>query len=729
MSKIRVLLFAFGLTQLSAQGAHAQASDEFTLPEGESWLGDEPIPEPDELSPAGVRQDAEHDDENPPVRRGEGAPDGLSGRSQTRVQSARAEAPSGRRDVVSQQRIRDQGATSLSEALRYEPGVQLDNTCSICNTTSLRLGGLPGDYTLITVDGIPIYSSLGTAYGLLQLDTAAVSRIEVLRGVNSVLYGANAVAGVVDVRTRVPEGGLAEASVEAGSFGYLRATGVAGTSVDDASLLAVGSYTRHDGVDRDGDAVTEYAGYQRASLGLHATYLPGDDHELNARVGLNVERRQGGSLGAGFLETLDDPALRSLSESILTQRLEFGLRHAWRLGTSTRLVTTFGASRHEQDSDYEGERYLAEQWMMFADSRLLHEVSRRYELVAGVSYRGELLDENVAVTDIRFHQAGAFFRGSWRPRPTLELSHGFRLEGHNEYGVVAVPEAGVRWSASPRTLLYVTGGAGFRAPTTFFEQFKGVRPQGYSLVNRTDEAERSWSVSGGLDIDISEGYEVRLYGSWTRINNPVTFDTFEEQEGEGISRVEVFSATSALSVSSGALEFSFAPAAWFAGSATWSAYLYRDPGGALTSAPPTHQGTLELVSEIPEWRTRVTLNAQLNAPMNLRRVFGSDRFEPTGRDFREWVAADPQPGVAFDPNDRKRDFSPWWTVLNLRVAQPIGEHFEVYAGVDNLLDFHQSDVDSPLFFAREGDRALFDVIHIWGPLRGRFFYGGLRATL
>lgn len=539
MFKIKALLVALWLTQLSASGAHAQSSEDFALPEGESWLGDEPIPEPGVSSPERRLEEVDEGDANPlerreeqeeesradsPVRPVEDRPHEVSGSSQTCVRRARAEAPAGRRDVVTQQRIRDQGAASLSEALRYEPGVQLDNTCSICNTTSLRFGGLPGDYTLITVDGIPIYSSLGTAYGLLQLDTAALSRIEVLRGVNSVLYGANAVAGVVDVRTRVPEGGLAEASVEAGSFGYLRATGVGGAAVEDASLLAVGSYTRHDGVDRDGDEVTEYAEFQRASLGLHATYLPGRDHELNARIGLNVERRQGGSLGEGFLETLDDPALRSLSESILTQRLEFGLRHAWRLGASTRLVTTFGASRHEQDSDYEGERYLAEQWMMFADSRVIHEVSRRYELVAGLSYRGELLDENVVITDIRFHQAGAFFRGSWRPRATLELSHGVRLEGHNAYGVVAVPEAGVRWSASPRTLLYVTGGAGFRAPTTFFEQFKGVRPQGYSLVNRTDEAERSWSVFGGLDVDIREGYELRLYGSWTRINNPVTFD-------------------------------------------------------------------------------------------------------------------------------------------------------------------------------------------------------------
>lgn len=743
MLKFRVVLSAAGALLLFVPFAYAQ--DMFEDPglvEGESWLGDTPIPEPDD-TPMGRDSDVSADSPTQVGRRSPSEPRSLTGRgaedvaredaalvgtSETR-QRRSVEDVAGRSDVVDRQRILDLGASSLTEALRYEPGVRLDNTCSICNTTSLRLGGLPGDYTLLTIDGIPIYSSLGAAYGLLQLDTAAVSRIELLRGVNSVLYGANAVAGVVDVRTRVPRGGLAEASIEAGSFGYLRATGVGGLSSEEGSLLMVGSYTRHDGVDRDGDRVTEYTGYRRGGLTLNATYTPNVSHDLALRASFNTEVRQGGSLGGGIIETLDDEALRSLSETILTQRLEMGARYQWRISPGTRLVTTAGISRHEQDSDYEGERYLAEQWMVFADSRIVHSVSNRYELVAGVSYRGELLEENVSVEDVGFHQAGAFYRGNWRPGPNAEITHGLRLEGHNEYGAVVVPEAGFRLSPLALLELYVTAGAGFRAPTTFFEQFKGVRPQGFSLVNQTDRPERSWSVSGGLDLDLAEGYDIRLFGSWTRVQNPVTFDAVEEVEGEGVSRVEVFSSDGALAVSTGSVEFNMTPLPWLATSVSWSAFHYNDPTGALTSAAPTHQGNLEIIAQIPDWQTRLTLNAQLHAPMNMARVFGEERYEPLSSDFTNWVSEDPRPGVAFDIDDRKRDYSPWWGLVNLRVSQPIGNVIELYAGVDNLFDFHQSDVDSPLFFVDEGSSVLFDVIHIWGPMRGRFFYGGLRATL
>ncbi|MCU0446963.1 MAG: TonB-dependent receptor [Microscillaceae bacterium] len=95
-------------------------------------------------------------------------------------------------------------AISLSEGLSFSPGLRLENNCQNCGFTALRMNGLAGPYTQILIDGRAIFSALNGVYGLDQIPTAMIDRIEVVRGGGSALYGANAIAGTVNVITKEP---------------------------------------------------------------------------------------------------------------------------------------------------------------------------------------------------------------------------------------------------------------------------------------------------------------------------------------------------------------------------------------------------------------------------------------------------------------------------------------------------------------------------------------------
>ena len=84
-----------------------------------------------------------------------------------------------------------------------------------------------------------------------------------------------------------------------------------------------------------------------------------------------------------------------------------------------------------------------------------------------------------------------------------------------------------------------------------------------------------------------------------------------------------------------------------------------------------------------------------------------------------------------DTSGYKLEKSPWWASLDARVEQQVGEGFSVYLGGKNLTDFHQSDVESPFMFPEEGAGVAgpMDVVYIWGPMRGRFLYGGLKVDI
>jgi outer membrane receptor protein involved in Fe transport len=78
-------------------------------------------------------------------------------------------------------------------------------------------------------------------------------------------------------------------------------------------------------------------------------------------------------------------------------------------------------------------------------------------------------------------------------------------------------------------------------------------------------------------------------------------------------------------------------------------------------------------------------------------------------------------GTVSDPKDM---VAPSYVTLDARIEKSISEHMAIYLGGTNLTDFDQAgDEESPLMYDAEGG---YDVVHIWGPLRGRVLYAGLK---
>jgi iron complex outermembrane receptor protein/vitamin B12 transporter len=89
----------------------------------------------------------------------------------------------------------------VQDALRWIPGVQVTQTGRLGGTTALYVRGGNSDANKVLMDGIPM-NDIGGAVEFADIASSAVSRIEVLRGPNSSVYGADAMAGVVSLTTR-----------------------------------------------------------------------------------------------------------------------------------------------------------------------------------------------------------------------------------------------------------------------------------------------------------------------------------------------------------------------------------------------------------------------------------------------------------------------------------------------------------------------------------------------
>jgi vitamin B12 transporter len=194
--------------------------------------------------------------------------------------------------VVDQAQLSERQCRTAYDALREVPGLDVVQLGGAGGTMSTFIRGAASEQTLVLVDGVPVNDPAGLGRGadLSQMPVQNVERIEVLRGPQSTLYGADAIGGVINVITKKgagPVGG--EVSAEAGSFNTFNETAAVrgGTS----------NYNYSVGVSRqDSDGISSAAekngnpekdGYRRTDLSSKLGWTPVDEFEANVLVRWN----------------------------------------------------------------------------------------------------------------------------------------------------------------------------------------------------------------------------------------------------------------------------------------------------------------------------------------------------------------------------------------------------------------------------------------------------------
>lgn len=650
-------------------------------------------------------------------------------------------------ESIGERAIERAGATNVNEALDKNPGISVQVECSICNVRNVLLNNLPGRYTTLMIDGVPIFSSVSSAYGLDSVNVYGIERIDVARGAGASLIAPEALSGTVNIVTKRPQQSEGRVRLQLGNFGSRQAEAYLARPFGGGAFAATLSLNKHDSVDADGNGVSEYTGYDRrlGGLGLFLDDVGG--FKLKSRLDLVDEKRGGGAIGddyaaikastsgnpfdwsrgvhgspdpGGWINPADgslipyDDGRGGFSEIIFTKRTQFITSAERRFGDS-KLRLAFGSAQHKQDSFYEGAFYAARQtqhyleasWQMsLADWLLTTGFNHRYEDLRshGSTAQGsavEGIDDYVYRVPAVFVQAYRSFFGD-----ALEVNGSVRHDKHNFFGGIPSPRLNVLWHHSPRLSSRFSAGKGFRAPTSFFEQDHGILD-----TIRIDRQISKPEVSTNLSYALSYADDrLAVTGSLTynRIRNFALLDSGAADPDTGESITVFTSATQPVTVQGADLNLSYLLNPALTVSAAAEVFNYRFPPGTLVFARPKAKAYLGM-----DWEQGggdLTARLVWTGPTDLRR-FHDDGSGSQGR-------------YNFDGTP-KRDRSPGFVTLDLRAELAIDKTFSVYLGADNALDYRQADKESMLMVDAEGAP---DVVHIWGPSRGRYVYAGVKAN-
>jgi vitamin B12 transporter len=194
--------------------------------------------------------------------------------------------------IVTAEELEAKQIRLVSDALRAVPGIAVNRSGPAGTFTQLRLRGAEANHTVVLIDGMKINDPFSSEVDFAHLLSAQIDRIEVLRGPQSVLYGSEAIGGVINIFTkRGMAGTQAEASLEAGSFATVNGAAAlrGATNRFNYALSLNALRTNGTNVSRFG---SENDGYRNQTVLGSARWKPTSDFSLDATVRWRDSRTQ-----------------------------------------------------------------------------------------------------------------------------------------------------------------------------------------------------------------------------------------------------------------------------------------------------------------------------------------------------------------------------------------------------------------------------------------------------
>tara|TARA_B100001287_G_scaffold276758_1_gene289228 strand:- start:223 stop:2505 length:2283 start_codon:yes stop_codon:yes gene_type:complete len=204
-------------------------------------------------------------------------------------------------DVINNNTLANLLVCNLAEGLNYSTGLRLETDCQTCNYTQLRINGLSGSYSQVLINGRSVFSPLTALYGLEQLPSNMIERIEIVKGGGSSLYGSSAIGGVVNVITKRPSLNRYNVNYNFNVINNLSTDNIlsGNSSVvvsDDIGVSFFVNSRNRQMYDHNDDNYSELPEIRNNTYGINFFYLPKKNHKIEGSIGSVYEYRFGGEM-------------------------------------------------------------------------------------------------------------------------------------------------------------------------------------------------------------------------------------------------------------------------------------------------------------------------------------------------------------------------------------------------------------------------------------------------
>ena len=626
-------------------------------------------------------------------------------------------------EVYAQTFFKSNPTASIFEALENINGIRPQFNCNVCNTGDIHINGQEGSYTMVLIDGLPIVSGLSTVYGLSGIPKSLVERVEVIKGPASTLYGSEAIGGVINLITRLPEN-TSRLSVDSFISGWGEVNTDVGykysLSGNNSGLLGINYFNYSNPIDNNQDGFTDLTLQDRISIFNKLTF----GKKLSIASRFVYEDRWGGQMNWS-------PEYRGgnslYGESIYTSRFEIFGKYEF----NSKFSFSFSFNDHNQNSFYGLTPFNADQTIGFGQF-IWNENIKRHDILFGLAYRYTHYDDDTTATFneltslnqiINSHLPGIFIQDEIKLNSKNILLLGFRYDYNSTHGNIFTPRINYKISNKEKSTTFrLSFGSGYRVAQVFTEDHAALTGARDVIFLEDLDPERSWNINANFlkKIYLRQGAIIDFDASifYTQFSNKIIpdYDTdpnkiiyanlYEGSINNGASLNLNLLAQNGVRLNLGAT---------YIDSFIDQKNLKKRP--YLTER---FQGVWKVEKKWKYYNLTLDLTGSVTGPLRL----------PT-----------------LGPLDPRSSYSPAFHIVNIQLTKSWNNIFETYCGVKNLLDFTPSaesiarsfdPFDNGVSFDSEGNALstqnnpfalTFDPSYVYASNQGVRFFFGLRWKL
>lgn len=627
-------------------------------------------------------------------------------------------------EVYSTTFLKKNPTPNIFEALNNVNGVRPQLNCNVCNTGDIHINGLEGPYTLVMIDGMPIVSGLSTVYGLSGIPNSLIEQIEIVKGPASSLYGSEAVGGLINVITKLPENAplffgdgfvtsWGEVNLDAGAKFQI------GNTV--SVLTGVNYFNYSNPIDNNKDNFTDVTLQDRISIFQKWDIKRKNNRQFSFAGRYFYEDRWGGEMQWNKSFRGGDEVY---GESIYTSRYElFG---NYQLPVTEKIDFQFSYSDHDQNSVYGDTPFLAQQRIGFGqfiwDKKL-----RSHDFLVGTALRYNYYNDNTTATD----QADEVTIPSIFVQDEIGISNkqslllGLRYDYDSRHGNIFTPRIAYRFKPTEDDIIRLNAGTGFRVVNLFTEEHAALTGARDVIIKEELEPEESYNVTLNYlkKLYLKNGMHFVLDTSawYTYFTNAIIPDYDTNPNQIIYDNLDGHSTSAGLSINVDAV---------------FGSGIRASIGATYQDVSKTEDG--EKVQQI--------LTEKYSAVWSFSyKHYGTNlKFDYTGSLYG------PMRLPLLSDLDPREEYSPVWSIQNIQITYDGFDNFELYGGVKNLLDWTPNK-GNPFIIARADDpfdenvvfddngnvvptednpyALTFDPSYVYGPNQGIRAFFGIRYNL
>lgn len=414
---------------------------------------------------------------------------------------------------------------NIASLLGDVAGIQIQQSSATTGNADARVQGLPGKYTQILRDGLPLFGGYSGSFSILQIPPSDLKQIEIIKGASSTLYGGGAIAGMINLvskspKLHTPEHAITinQSTLKESNFNiYLS------NRKNKAGYTFFSGATYQRAVDVNKDGFSDVPDLTTVFFHPKLFFYPNTKQTVTVGYNLTYEDRNGGDMKV-LHQTAD--ALHRFFIKNKSLRNTIDAQWENKLNSTDLLIVKGTSSFFNRGITTSVFGMKASQLSYYTEASYLKK-ALHHNFVAGINVTGERFTkkqpDSSLFSNYNHRTIGMFVQDDWKLLQQFTMQAGVRWDNHSVYGNFILPRLSLLYKISNHFTSRLGGGLGYKTPSEFANDID-ERHYGLIIPNSALEAERSTGCNWDINYkNVFNGWHITVNQMFyiTEIKKPV----------------------------------------------------------------------------------------------------------------------------------------------------------------------------------------------------------------